>query len=78
MINSKIEALKPNELLGNHEIKIKTAKGNIKYVLINIKKVYEGDDFIQRSCYSRDITEEYLNREALIQADKDKTILVQE
>ncbi len=61
---NKINELGPNELLGNQEIKIKTKNGNIKYLLLNVKKVYNDKGiFIQNSCYCRDVTEEHRNKE---------------
>lgn len=64
-IMDKVNSLKPNELC-NQEVKITTANGNIKYIYLNVKKVCDNDgNFIQNSCYCRDITEEYKNREKI-------------
>lgn len=79
LIMSKVNRLGPNELLGNHEIEITTENGKTKYLLINIKNVHNSKgELVQKSCYVRDITEEYLMRESLIKANEEKTILMKD
>ena len=62
-IEDKVAHLPPNELLGNHELKVTTGKGNTKFILLNVKKAYDDkSNFVQESAYCRDITDEYIQK----------------
>lgn len=63
----------------SQELIIKTEKGNIKHVQLSIKDVYDNDEmFVRRSQYVRDITEEKIKEQKIIQANHDKDILIRE
>ncbi len=65
-LSNKINNLSRNELLDNQEIKIITHKGNVKYLQINVRNVYDNEgNFIQQSAYCRDITAKHDNEEEI-------------
>lgn len=60
-VHKLLNKLGPNELLGNQHITIKTPTGKTKHIILNVKNINDEEgNLIQRSCYCRDITEEYL------------------
>lgn len=71
--------LKPNEFLGNHIFPITTAKGNIKYLQVDVHAIYDKNgNFVQRNEYAMDVTNTVKYEEDLIRADHEKIVLIKE
>ncbi|MCQ2964480.1 MAG: hypothetical protein MJ203_02820 [archaeon] len=60
------------------EIKIITLKNNTKYLHYTLKPLYKDGKVVKRLHIVHDITEDYLNRQEIIKADAEKTVLVKE
>ncbi len=60
------------------EIKIITLKNNTKYLHYTLKPLYKDGKIVKRLHIVHDITEDYLNRQEIIKADAEKTVLVKE
>lgn len=68
-IEKLLDNLEPNEYLGNFTTTITTESGKTKYIQINSRQIYDDEgNFIQRSGYVQDITEQ-------IFLEKDKKLL---
>ncbi len=57
--------LKRNEILNNHEVRLRCKDGAIKHVLISSNTLWEGRQFVHARCFTRDITARKLAEEAL-------------
>ncbi len=64
--NNLFDSLKPNEFLGAHELSITCENGKVKHLQVDSKKLYDNDgNFIQKSGYAMEITEEVLKNKEL-------------
>lgn len=65
-ISSLINKLGPNQFLGSITTTITTESGKVKYIEINAHNIYDGDEFIQRSEYAMDVTDDILRNQELL------------
>lgn len=71
--------LKPNDFLGSHIFPITTAKGNIKYLQVDVHTIYdEKGNFVQRNEYAMDVTDTVNYEKNLIKSDNEKVVLIKE
>ena len=75
-----IDNLKPGEYYDEGRIwPITTESGKVKYVKGSARKIYDDEGhFVRRSEFAQDVTDQVNYENQLIQADKDKTVLIQE
>lgn len=77
--DKELAKLKPNEFMGSHIFPITTAKGNIKYLQVDVHNIFDKlGNFVQRNEYAMDVTDTVKYEENLIKSDNEKVVLIKE